>query len=266
MLMQSTDRYRRQAHSAAWYDSPSDQPGNLPIALRNPFGKRKSTASTRIYNDLRVQEAGETDGRTLRPVTMTAQDSRSTTPQDGVLELGLDHERMEAPLDDQESESPPRVTETPEIRVVIPPLRSASVSIAPTESNGQPRSFGIGRCDSPVAAHDLVRPISDIPSKPRHQQPPRKISSTSSEHVETVSGPTLTTQIRAVLFGSWLNVLLFMIPAGFAVQLTNGNPALIFSLNFIAIIPLGRILSLATKDLVLRLGGLSATAVIMTFG
>jgi Ca2+:H+ antiporter len=57
-----------------------------------------------------------------------------------------------------------------------------------------------------------------------------------------------------------------MIPAGFAVQLTNGNPALIFSLNFIAIIPLGRILSLATKDLVLRLGGLSATAVIMTFG
>jgi hypothetical protein len=265
MLMCSTDRCRRQDHNAAWYDSPSDEPSNLPIALRNPFGKRKSTASTRNYNDLHVQEAGEIDSRTLRPVRTNGQDYRYTTSQDRARELGLDHGKTEGPLDGQKSESPPLI-EKPEIRV-IPPPRSASAPIAQVESESESRLFGIELCDSPVAAHDITRPIPDIPSKPLCQQPPCKSSPAPSDtYVEAVSGPTLVAQIRAVLFGSWLNILLLMIPAGFAVQLTNGNPALIFSLNFIAIIPLGRILSLATKDLVLRLGGLPATAVIMTFG
>ena len=266
MLMRSTDRYRRQAHNAAWYDSPSDEPSNLPIVLRNPFGKRNFVAPTRNYNDLHVQEAGEIDGGSLRPVRTDAQDYRYTTPQDRARELGLDHGRTEGPLDDQESEPPPLI-ERPGIRVIIPRPRSTSAPVTQAESVSESWLFGIERCDSPVAVHDITRPIPDIPSKPLRQQSSRKSSLAPFDtHVDAVSRPTQVAQIRAVLFGSWLNILLLMIPAGFAVQLTNGNPALIFSLNFIAIIPLGRILSLATKDLVLRLGGLSATAVIMTFG
>jgi hypothetical protein len=250
-----------------WYDSQRDEPSNLLIALRNPFGKTIITASTRNYNDLHVQEAGETDGRTWKPVRTNAEYYQPPTPQDRAPGLGLDHGKTEGPLDDQESEPPPPLTERPEIQVVIPPPRNASAPIAQAESEGESRFFGIERCDSLVAAHDITRPIPDIPSKPLYHQSPHKSSPMSSEaYFEAASGPSLVAQIRAILFGSWLNVLLLMIPAGFAVQLTNGNPALIFSLNFIAIVPLGRILSLATKDLVLRLGGLSATALIMTFG
>jgi hypothetical protein len=264
MLTRSTDRYRRQAHNAVGYDSPSDDPSDLPIAPRNPFGKGNFTASTRNYNDLHLQEAGEIDSRTLRLVRTNAQDYRYTTPQDRARELVLDHGKTQGPLDDQECEPPPLI-ERPEIRVIIPRPRSASTPIAQAEFESESGLFGIERCDSPV--HDITRPIPDITSKPLRQQSPCKSSPAPSDtHDEAVSGPTLVAQIQAVLFGSWLNVLLLVIPAGFAVQVTNGNPALIFSLNFIAIIPLGRILSLATKDLVLRLGGLSATAVIMTFG
>src|SRR2546423_2752961 len=133
MLTRSTDRYRRQAHNATWYDNPSDEPSNLPIALRNPFGKRKSTASTRNYNDLHVQEAGEIDSTTLRPVRTNAEDYQYTIPQDRALELGLDHGNKEGPSDDQESEPPPLI-ERSEIRVVIPPPRSASAPIAQVAS------------------------------------------------------------------------------------------------------------------------------------
>src|SRR5271168_5183014 len=87
-----TDRSRRQAHFAAWYDSPSDEPSNLPRLLRNPFGKRKVTNTPR-NNGLHVQELGETDGtdhRTLRSIKTDGQDYRPTTPQDRKGELGAD--------------------------------------------------------------------------------------------------------------------------------------------------------------------------------
>lgn len=85
-----TDRYRRQAHNAAWYDSPSDTPSNLPIALPNPFGKRR--APSRNSNPLHLQEAAVpnvSDGRSLRPIRTDGQDYRPTTPLDRQLELGL---------------------------------------------------------------------------------------------------------------------------------------------------------------------------------
>ena len=85
------DRYRRQAHNAAWYTSPDDKPSNLPIALPNPFGKRR--APTRNNNPLHAQEAGQPggiDGRTLRPIRTDGQDYRPTTPLDRQRELGLD--------------------------------------------------------------------------------------------------------------------------------------------------------------------------------
>jgi hypothetical protein len=131
MLTRSTDRYRRQVHNAVGYDSPSDDPSDLPIAPRNPFGKGKFTASTCNHNDLHVQEAGEIDGRTLRLVRTNAQDYRYT-PQDRARELVLDHGKTQGPLDDQECEPPPLI-ERPEIRVIIPPPRSASTPIAQAE-------------------------------------------------------------------------------------------------------------------------------------
>jgi Ca2+:H+ antiporter len=63
-------------------------------------------------------------------------------------------------------------------------------------------------------------------------------------------------QIRAVLLGSWINVLLLAVPVGFAVFYgkIGGGPWPVFAINFIAIIPLAAMLSYATEELALRVG------------
>lgn len=62
-------------------------------------------------------------------------------------------------------------------------------------------------------------------------------------------------QIRYVLFGAWINVLLVMVPVGFGVYYTHKvNDIGVFLINFIAIIPLAAMLSNATEELALRVG------------
>ena len=62
-------------------------------------------------------------------------------------------------------------------------------------------------------------------------------------------------QIRYVLFGAWINVLLVMVPVGFGVYYTHKVSDIgVFLINFIAIIPLAAMLSNATEELALRVG------------
>lgn len=62
-------------------------------------------------------------------------------------------------------------------------------------------------------------------------------------------------QIRYVLFGAWINVLLVMVPIGFAVYYSHSVSDIgVFLINFIAIIPLAAMLSNATEELALRVG------------
>lgn len=62
-------------------------------------------------------------------------------------------------------------------------------------------------------------------------------------------------QIRYVIFGAWINVLLIMVPVGFAVNYTHKLNAIgVFLINFVAIIPLAAMLSNATEELALRVG------------
>ncbi|OCK98008.1 uncharacterized protein K441DRAFT_410034, partial [Cenococcum geophilum 1.58] len=58
--------------------------------------------------------------------------------------------------------------------------------------------------------------------------------------------------IRAVLFGSWINLLLVAVPVGFVVNYLDINGVAIFVVNFIAIVPLAAMLSYATKEIALR--------------
>ncbi|KAF2451685.1 calcium/proton exchanger [Karstenula rhodostoma CBS 690.94] len=62
-------------------------------------------------------------------------------------------------------------------------------------------------------------------------------------------------QIRYVVFGAWINVLLVMVPVGFGVYYTHKiNDIGVFLINFIAIIPLAAMLSNATEELAIRVG------------
>ncbi|KAH7398338.1 Sodium/calcium exchanger protein-domain-containing protein [Pyrenochaeta sp. MPI-SDFR-AT-0127] len=73
-------------------------------------------------------------------------------------------------------------------------------------------------------------------------------------------------QIRFVLFGAWINVLLIMVPVGFAVYYARLKPVPVFIINFVAIIPLAAMLSSATEELAIRVGETLGGLLNATFG
>lgn len=74
-------------------------------------------------------------------------------------------------------------------------------------------------------------------------------------------------QIHAVLFSSWINLLLVFVPVGFAVFYSKKvGPVPIFIINFVAIIPLAAMLSYATEELAIRVGETLGGLLNATFG
>lgn len=76
---------------------------------------------------------------------------------------------------------------------------------------------------------------------------------------------TLASQIRLLLFNSWLHLLFFFVPAGFAVNYCHANSIVVFCINFIAIVPSAMELSLAVDEISLRTGELLEGIISMTF-
>ncbi len=73
--------------------------------------------------------------------------------------------------------------------------------------------------------------------------------------------------MKATLFKSWITILLiFAVPAGFAVKYTDQSPVVTFAVNFVAILPLGQILDAVTEELVIRRGGHEGMLIVITFG
>lgn len=71
---------------------------------------------------------------------------------------------------------------------------------------------------------------------------------------------------KTALCHSWVNVLLLFVPAGIAVQAAGLNPAVIFAMNAVAIIPLAGLLSHATECVASRLGDTVGALINVTFG
>ncbi|KAJ5469307.1 hypothetical protein N7539_008925 [Penicillium diatomitis] len=65
---------------------------------------------------------------------------------------------------------------------------------------------------------------------------------------------------------SWVNVLLIFVPAGIAAEAAKLNPAVIFALNAVAIIPLAGLLSHATESVASRLGDTMGALINVSFG
>lgn len=61
-------------------------------------------------------------------------------------------------------------------------------------------------------------------------------------------------QLRATVFGSWVNVLLICVPVGIGLNFSNVNRVAVFVINFLAIIPLAGMLSYSTEEISLRVG------------
>ncbi|CAG8106145.1 unnamed protein product [Penicillium nalgiovense] len=65
---------------------------------------------------------------------------------------------------------------------------------------------------------------------------------------------------------SWINVLLIFVPVGIACEAAGLNPAIIFAMNAVAIIPLAGLLSHATESVASRLGDTIGALINVTFG
>jgi Ca2+:H+ antiporter len=98
----------------------------------------------------------------------------------------------------------------------------------------------------PSTANDVVRSPDEIEAAPEEKKKHNWIE------------PTASQGFRAIVRSSWLNVLLVFIPVGIASHFMTDKgswPATIpFIFNFIAIIPLAKLLGFATEDLSLRVG------------
>ncbi|CAM0135926.1 hypothetical protein VKS41_001633 [Umbelopsis sp. WA50703] len=78
--------------------------------------------------------------------------------------------------------------------------------------------------------------------------------------------PTAREGILAIVKSSWLNVLVVFIPIGIASHFTSWPATVPFIINFIAIIPLAKLLGFATEDLSLRVGEVLGGLLNATFG
>jgi len=96
-------------------------------------------------------------------------------------------------------------------------------------------------------------------NKKEQEQDPDLQRTTTSE-TKGKQNFTLWGQVRATVFGSWINVLLICVPVGIIlanVKDKNGQPIngiAIFVINFLAIIPLAGILSYSTEEIAMRVG------------
>lgn len=78
--------------------------------------------------------------------------------------------------------------------------------------------------------------------------------------------PTAMEGLMAIIKSSWLNVLVIFIPIGIASHFTSWPATVPFIINFIAIIPLAKLLGFATEDLSLRVGEVLGGLLNATFG
>ncbi|KAF2672296.1 calcium/proton exchanger [Microthyrium microscopicum] len=75
-------------------------------------------------------------------------------------------------------------------------------------------------------------------------------------------------QLRHVLFPRWytINWLLIAAPVGIGLNFTNVDPLAVFLINFIAIVPLAAMLSMATEEVALRVGEVLGGLLNASFG
>ncbi|RSL44202.1 hypothetical protein CEP54_014785 [Fusarium duplospermum] len=72
--------------------------------------------------------------------------------------------------------------------------------------------------------------------------------------------------IKVTFLSSYVNFLLVMVPVGIVAGGQGWNPTAVFTINFLAIIPLAAVMSFATGEISLKLGGILGGLLNATFG
>jgi len=72
--------------------------------------------------------------------------------------------------------------------------------------------------------------------------------------------------VKATLLYSYSNVLLFCVPLGIIAAEYHWHPAVVFTINFLAMLPLAAILTFSTEQLAAKVGAIMGGLINATFG
>ncbi|KAJ9269423.1 hypothetical protein DTO212C5_4486 [Paecilomyces variotii] len=235
--------YRRHARQLAWYDDEGE-PTN-----HNPF--KKFRARPRHSRSSRL-ESGLYPVRTAGDVR-TSEERRRRADVAGGL-------------------SGPQHADTYHAAESSSADRTRAASYSDTDKGGLGQSTESNDpINIPEPAHD-----DSGEGKPRRRkffgrfndkdEGDKLALSESQESMPDKQKFTVVGQLKATLFNSWINILLFAAPAGIALNYVHVDPRAVFVVNFIAIIPLAAMLSYATEEIALRTGETIGGLLNATFG
>ncbi|KAH9050615.1 Calcium/proton exchanger [Lactarius hengduanensis] len=109
-------------------------------------------------------------------------------------------------------------------------------------------------------------PTEQSPLLNGHPRQRRSLYQSFVVFVKAEGEPSWLASYRWFIFGSWLNLLLFLVPIAAASHYLNWDAPLRFGFSFVAIVPLAKLLGDATEQMSLSLGQTLAGLLNATFG
>lgn len=112
----------------------------------------------------------------------------------------------------------------------------------------------------------LVLNYSDYGSLPNEETYNLNNASTPAVLNDSPLTPNKRNSLKIILTCSWINCLLIFIPFGYLAHIFKWSDTWIFTLNFLAILPLSKLYDFATVDVSLRVGQSIGCLLNATFG
>ncbi|PYH49252.1 hydrogen/calcium exchanger domain-containing protein [Aspergillus saccharolyticus JOP 1030-1] len=232
--------YRRQARKLAWYDNEGEP------STHNPF--KKFRARPRRTNSIQLENR-------LTPVV-----------SEGGLRLSEERRRRR---DMTQGLAGPEHADT------FPPQSAGTDHLNRVDSAEKADTERSLRSQDPINVPQSDQPDETRPRKRRtflnntfhsSADEDRMVADSSKDSMPDKQKFTAVGQLKATLFNSWINVLLFAAPVGIALNYVDVPPVAVFVVNFIAIIPLAAMLSYATEEIAMRTGETIGGLLNATFG
>ena len=253
----SLDKLRGQAKHSAWYDDPDDDK-NITLPFKSPFAKRRATSRSATLRD-------EERGALTKPAT--------NPEHTGARGLDLDPPAHAATTPNASSSKKPLHADVDIPQYGSP--RNSSDDIAAHETKTETFSTDTTTNGHPPDAdkeglrereHKKRSLMDKMTGKNKDEFDIRTTQYEDGDNGKGKHKFTVGNQIRATLFGSWVNILLIFSPIGIAVFYAKIDPVAVFIINFIAIIPLAGMLSYATEEIALRTGEVIGGLLNASFG
>ena len=258
----SVDKLRGQAKHSAWYDDPDDDK-NISLPFKSPFAKYRANSRTATLRD---EEAGTLKKPVTNPEDLGAPDRKH--------DLGVEPPTHAYTTPNAKSSKRPQASDDMDIPQYSSP-RNSTDNIA--EDKTKTPTFSTDATTNGHPPEAEKEGLREREHKKRSWKD--KMTGKNKQDIDiarTKEGDgdngknkhqfTVGNQIRATIFGSWVNVLLIFSPVGIAVFYAKIDPVAVFIINFIAIIPLAGMLSYATEEIALRTGEVIGGLLNASFG